>query len=106
MVTLTLQHVQILVGIHDPGYWPGPIWKRCNSKQPQTIAAPGENDRQQALQSFPSTRVGEGESTHGLVSSPQHDADSESVESQPIGGFSVDRGAEVEVESSWSISEA
>ncbi len=66
MPRLVLQHIQILVEIHDPRDWPVPIWKRT---QRQKVATSEENDRERARQSFPGTHVEEGESTHNLVSS-------------------------------------
>ena len=103
MGMVAFQHVQILVGIHDPRYWPGPIWKRWKN---QKAARSQKNDHERARQSFPSTHVGEGESMQDLMSSPHHEAESESAEFQRTGAFPDDRGAEVEVESSSRISEA
>lgn len=102
MGMLAFQHVQILLGIHDPRYWPGPMWKRWKDRK---AARSQRNNHERARQSFPSTHVGEGESTNELVSSRHDEAESESAEFGRTSGLSVDhRGAEVEVESSSRIS--
>lgn len=63
---LVLQSLQILVGNHAPGDWPGPVTKRL---QRQRAAVPEGSHREQAGQSLPGTHE-EGESTCELV--PSH----------------------------------
>jgi hypothetical protein len=61
---LVMQHFQLLIGIHDPRDWPGPMWKRM---QRQKATMSKQNHRERAGQNLSSTHVEEGESTHNLV---------------------------------------
>lgn len=69
--TLVVQHVQIVVGIHDPRHWPGAMWKR---KQRQRAEASERNRRERAGRGLPRTCVEEGESTRDLIPSHQSEA--------------------------------
>lgn len=62
------------------------------------------NNHKRARRSFPSIRMGEGESMQELARSSTHEAESKPAEFQSTDSFPVDRGAEVELESSSRIS--